>query len=86
MSNLTPGAPLDQILLLVERAIRGDRQLLVQLFHTFQRLAYLPQAPPEGRQLGMILSRLLMGDRQPDLSGLPPDMVDEIQDFLSRLA
>ncbi len=86
MSTATPGAPLDQILSFVERAIKGDRRLLVQLFHTFQRLTHLPEAPPEERQLGEILSQILMGDRHPDLTGLPSDMVEEIQAFLNRLA
>jgi hypothetical protein len=40
---------LEQLLVFVERAARGDRRLLVSLFRQFQQLARLPQAPPEER-------------------------------------
>lgn len=76
---------LEQLLVYVERAVRGDRRLLVELFRQLQRLAKLSSAPPEDRMLGEILSRILMGDRKPDLSALPPDLASEIQDMLNRL-
>lgn len=76
---------LDQLLVFVERAVRGERRLLVELFRQFQRLASLPEAPPEERLLGEILSRVLMGDRDPDLSALPPEAAEEIRAMLERL-
>jgi len=76
---------LDQLLVLVERAVRGERQLLVALFRQLRRLASLPEAPPEERLLGEILSRVLMGDRNPDLSALPPELAQEVQAMLERL-
>jgi hypothetical protein len=76
---------LDQLLLYVERAVRSDRRLLIQLFRTFQQLSSHPSAPSEDRALGEILSRILMGDRQPDLSGLPSDMANEVNDLVERL-
>jgi len=69
----------------VEKALRGDRPLLTQLFREFQRLAHHPAAPPEERALGVVLSRILMGDHQPDLSQLPPEMIEELEAFLERL-
>lgn len=85
MSISMDGAPLDQILSLVERAVQGDRRLLVQLHRVFQRLACLQEAPAEERRLGEILARLLIGDRQPDLTGLPKDMAEEIRALLRRI-
>lgn len=76
---------LEQLLLYVERAACGDRQLLVQLFRQLQRLAHLPSAPPEDRLLGEILGRVLMGDRSPDLSALPQELAGEVQAMLDRL-
>jgi hypothetical protein len=76
---------LETLLEVVERAVRGDRRLLVQLFRRFQQLAHLPGAPAEERLLGEILSRVLMGDRSPDLSALPADMAEEIETMLARL-
>jgi hypothetical protein len=59
--------------------------LLVQLFRTLQQLAHLPSAPPEERMLGEILSRILMGEREPDLDSLSPDLADEVRVMLDRL-
>lgn len=80
------GVPLDQLLGYVERAVRGDRRLLVQLFRQMQRLAHLPAAPPVERRLGEILSMILMGERKPLLDDLPPDMAEEIQEMLRRIS
>lgn len=80
-----PGVPLDQLLAYVAQALHGDRRLRAGLFRQFQRLAQHPTAPPEERRLGAILARLLMGDRTPDLSGLPDDMRQEIEAWLVRL-
>lgn len=81
----SPGLPLDQLLGYVERAVCGDRRLLVGLFRQFQRLAHHPSAPPDERRLGEVLSLVLMGDRSPDLSGLPDDMAAEITAWLAHL-
>lgn len=80
-----PGLGLDELLTFVEQAVHGDRRLLTQLFRTFQQLSHHPTAPDEERRLGEVLSRILIGDRQPDLSGLAPDMREEIQAWLERL-
>jgi hypothetical protein len=80
-----PGLPLDQLLGYVEQAVHGDRRLLVGLFRQLQVLAHHPTAPPEERRLGEVLSLVLMGDRSPDLSGLPEDMAEEIRVWVERL-
>lgn len=79
------GLSLEQLLGYVEQAVRGDRRLLVSLFRELQRLAHHPTAPAEERRLGEVLSLVLMGDRQPDLSGLPQDMVEEITPWIEHL-
>jgi hypothetical protein len=76
---------LKQLLVYVERAVRGDRQLLVGLFQQLERLAHLPSAPREERLLGEILGRVLMGEREPDLTALSPEAAREIQAMLDRL-
>jgi hypothetical protein len=77
---------LEELLVYVERAARGDRRLLVALFKQLQRLARHPTAPPEDRLLGEILGRVLMGDRSPNLGALPAELRAEVQAMLDRLA
>lgn len=79
------GVSLEQLLELVERAAGGDRRLLVQLFRVMQQLAHNPSATPEDRELGRLLSLVLMGDRSPDLSALPPDIAAEVSGLIARL-
>jgi len=50
-----------------------------------QQLAHHPTAPPEEQALGEVLSRVLMGDRSPDLSHLPLEMAGEVQQMLDRI-
>lgn len=80
-----PEVTLEQLLEFVERAVRGDRNLLVGLFRTLQQLANHPTAPPEERALGEILSQVLMGESNPDLSGLSPGMREEVAASLARI-
>lgn len=79
------GITLEQLLVYVEQAVQSDRRLLVQLFREMQQLAHHPSAPPEEQAVGEVLSRVLMGDRSPDLSHLPPDMAGEVQQMLDRI-
>jgi hypothetical protein len=76
---------LQQLLVYVERAVRGDRKLLVQLQHTFQQKTSQPGVPAEERRLGNVLIQVLMGDRDPDLTGLPEDAAQELAQMLQRL-
>lgn len=83
--TLAEALTLEQLLEYVERAVNGDRMLLVQLYRTFQQLAHHPAAPPEERLLGEILSSILMGERCPNLDRLPPDMAAEVRLLLDQL-
>jgi len=79
------GIPLGQLLALTERAVNGDRRLLVQLFRELQKLATNPAAPSEEQALAEVLGRVLIGERSPDLSGLHPEAAQELGIWLERL-
>jgi hypothetical protein len=83
--NPQEGVSIEQLLEYVGRALDGDRRLSDRLFWQFQRLAALPSAPPEERALGVALGRILLGDRQPDLSRLDPEAAAEVAAFLARI-
>lgn len=76
---------LEQLLVYVEQAVRGDRRLLVQLFRELQRLARHPTAPPEEKALAELLCRVLMGDERPDVSHLPESMQQDLRALFARL-
>ncbi len=80
------GVSLQQVIEYVERALSGDRRLLVQLFRQFQSLARQPGIPLPERRLGEALSLILMGEREPDLDGLDPEAAEEMTGLLARLA
>lgn len=84
MSGEENGVSLEEILVYVERALKGDRQLRSQLFTEFQQLANHPDAPAEERALGMALARILVGNFEPDLSGLAPEAAEEMKTFLDN--
>ncbi|MEJ2706979.1 MAG: hypothetical protein P8074_05130 [Anaerolineales bacterium] len=79
------GVTLQQLLVYVERAVRGDRKLLVQLQRTFQQMTSHPGVPTEERLLGSVLIQVLMGDRDPVLTELPEDAAQEVTQMLQRL-
>jgi hypothetical protein len=75
------GLTLDELLKLVAEAGRpgGRPGLGEQLFDLTQAMATDPQFPPELRALGRALNRILSGERQSDLSGLPPALADRLR-------
>jgi tetratricopeptide (TPR) repeat protein len=77
------GVTLPQLLELVERAARGDQQLGGQLFSAFQGMARDPN--PAMSTLGNILLRVLVGDHNPDLTGLPDEVASLLRGMLGRL-
>ncbi|MBK8900759.1 MAG: tetratricopeptide repeat protein [Anaerolineaceae bacterium] len=63
----------------------GPTELGVQL-HDFTRgLATDPNAPPELQGLGRVLNAILSGERQPDLSGLPPNLAAAVRQVLGEI-
>ena len=76
---------LPQLLELVERAAGGDRQLGGQLFGAFQQMRADPNAPPDQQALAEVLLRVLIGDLQPNLDALPPELASYVRGMLGRL-
>ena len=79
------GLTLPQLLDLVERAARGNRELGGQLFEAMRGLANDPAAPPEMRALGRVLVSILVGEREPSLDALPPELASAVRGMLARL-
>lgn len=79
------GVPLDELLAYIERAMRGDVNLHMQLLETMRRLANHPTAPPEERSLGEVLVAVLLGEREPDLSKLPTEAAEDVHALVERL-
>ena len=79
------GLTLPQLLDLVERAARGDQQLGGQLFNAMRGLAADRQQPAELRALGEVLFRVLIGDHDPNLDRLPPELASAVRGLLGRL-
>jgi hypothetical protein len=44
-----------------------------------------PNAPPEIRALGGVLNRVLSGEREPDLSALPPELAQAVRGMLGGI-
>lgn len=76
---------LDQLLDLVVQARQGNSQLGQQLTTAMQALAADAGQPAEQRTLASALVRILVGDKQPDLSGLTPKNRDAVSAMLARL-
>ena len=74
-----------QLLELVERAARGDKQLGEQLFPAMQEMATNADAPPEVRALGKVLVSILAGSRQPNLDELPGEVASAVRGMVGRL-
>jgi tetratricopeptide (TPR) repeat protein len=79
------GLTLPQLLDLVERAARGDQQLGSQLFDAMRGLASDPGQPAELRALGKALTLVLIGDHDPNLDRLPPELASAVRGLLGRL-
>ena len=70
----------------VAQACQGDVALGRQLSQLTQQMAGDPNQPQEHRALGRVLTRILAGERQPDLSALPPELAQAVQEMLDSLA
>lgn len=77
------GVTLPQLLELVERAAGGDKELGGQLFTAFQQMARGDDQFQSA--LGNVLLRVLVGEREPDLSGLPDEVASAVRGMLGRL-
>ena len=78
------GMTLDDLLGLVAQATRpGAPPGLGQQLHGLTRQMSLDRdLPGEIRALGGVLHRILSGDREPDLSALPPALAEAVRRIL----
>ena len=72
----------DQWVALVRQARNGDQELAEQLSPILEQLASNADAPPEIQALAHVLLQLLAGETSPDLSGLPPELVEAVREAL----
>jgi hypothetical protein len=79
---------LDDLFGLVALACRPDAPpgLGEQLHAATRTMAADPNAPSEIRALGRALNAVLAGDRNPDLSALPPELAEALRRLLSTIA
>jgi tetratricopeptide (TPR) repeat protein len=78
------GVTLPQLLEYVERAAAGgDKELGGQLFTAFQQMSRADD--PTSSALGNVLLRVLVGEREPDLSKLPDEVASAVRGMLGRL-
>jgi hypothetical protein len=60
-------------------------QLGEQLYGLTQQLARDPRLPAEIQALGRVLNRILCGEREPDLSALPPELAQAVERLLAAI-
>jgi tetratricopeptide (TPR) repeat protein len=78
---------LDDLLDLVATACRPEAPpgLGEQLHAATRTMAADPGAPAELRALGRVLNHILSGERDPDLSALPPEVAEKVRGMLATL-
>jgi hypothetical protein len=78
---------LEDFLQMVVRACRPDAPpgLDEQLYKATRGMATQPNAPTGVRELGRVLNQVLAGERNPDLSALPPQLADKVRGVLDAL-
>lgn len=79
------GVTLPQLLELVERAAGGDRETGSKMFPAMQKMASDPNAPREMQLLGKALAAIIIGDKNPNLDGLPDELASAVRGLLGRL-
>jgi hypothetical protein len=81
------GITLDQLLNMVAQACRPEAEpgLAAQLHGLTRQMAGDANAPTKLQALGRVLNQILSGERQPDLSALPPELAQGVESLLARL-
>jgi hypothetical protein len=79
---------LDDFLALIAQACSPDAPagLHEQLYNATRGMATQLNAPSGIRELGRVLNAILAGEREFDLSALPPQLADKVRDVLARIA
>jgi hypothetical protein len=73
------------LLSLIDQALAGDTDLRVQLSSDFTDLANNSAESTENRAIGRVFAAILNGERQPDLTGLRPDLARLVSVILPNL-
>lgn len=79
------GVTIEKLVGLVEQARNGDRKLSAQLFGVFLQMRTRPGVPAPEQALADVLVRILIKEPSPDMSGLPVEWAEPIQELLQRL-
>lgn len=79
------GVTLPQLLELVERAAKGDKEIAQKLSQDFQQASSNFVVPSEQRHLARVLNYILLGNINPDLSELPDEVASAVRGLLGRL-
>ncbi len=79
---------LDDFLAMILQACRPNAPpgLGEQLYNATRGMATQANAPSGIRELGRALNEILSGERTPDLSALPPQLVDKVRGILDALS
>ena len=64
------------------QCVRGKRPEAEGYFKSTQKMAADSSAPKEVQELGRVLSRIMIGDKNVDLSGLPEEWAEAVRDGL----
>jgi tetratricopeptide (TPR) repeat protein len=87
VSGAEEAMTLDDLLTLVATACRPEAPpgLGEQLHAATRTMAADPRAPAGLRALGRVLNHILSGERDPDLSALPPEVAEKVRGMLATL-
>jgi hypothetical protein len=81
----TQPVTLPQLLSMVERACRGEKDLSQQLFSAFMQMRLQPGTPPNERALADVLIQILTGNHQPALDALEEEDIEPVKELIGRL-
>ncbi|RJP54125.1 MAG: hypothetical protein C4583_03445 [Anaerolineaceae bacterium] len=73
----------DQFIARAIQSAREKRPDAEGYFKSAQKMAADSSAPKELQELGKVLQRIMIGDKNPDLSSLPKELADLITNFLA---
>ena len=61
------------------QSARGKRPEAEEYLKSVQKMAANPSVPAEVRELGMVLQRIMIGDKNVDLSSLPKEWAELVK-------
>ena len=73
---------LEQFIQMCVSAYRAKKPEAAQLFEAARKMAGDPNALPEYQMLGKVLQKIMLGEKNPDLSGLPEELAQVVREAL----